>query len=135
MPFRRHVDWAAKRYILEQYMEGEGSDWRDPGLRSYDLEYHNVDPEEGLHEALVQMDEVEPNPTEQPSSVLSRAFARGLAVEKFGKDLITASWRSVTFAVDGKTEEVYLPPDVEYPAQLADANDVGTFINMLRGIQ
>ena len=58
------VDWAAKKAMLEQYMESEATDWRDPALRSLDLEYHNVDPAAGLHGALVEMGAVEARPAE-----------------------------------------------------------------------
>lgn len=138
--FRRHVDWAAKRAMLEHFMEEEGTDWRDPSLVSFDLEYHNVDPEEGLHAALVQMGEVEPDP--EPEALLARlegvreptrALARGLAVHRFRDQIETASWRSIVFRVEGEPVEVELPPNAEFPAQLAEAPDVGSFITMLRG--
>ncbi|MGV3617739.1 MAG: proteasome accessory factor PafA2 family protein [Fimbriimonas sp.] len=139
--FRREVDWAAKRHVLEQVLAEEGTDWRDPSLRSYDLEYHNADPEESLHAALVQMDEVAPDPdfadlraslegVDEPT----RAFARGIAVRKYREHLVSAAWRSLTFRVGGKAIEVELPPDATYPPELADTPDVETFIQALRGI-
>jgi proteasome accessory factor A len=140
--FRRQVDWAAKKAVLEQFMAEEGTDWRDPALQAYDLEYHNPDPEEGLHAALVQMGEVEPDPDEADLLACldgvvepTRALARGLAVRKFSKQIVTAAWRTITFQVGSETVEVELPPDATYPAQLADAPDVETFITILRGVR
>ena len=139
--FRREVDWAAKRHVLEQVLAEEGTDWRDPSLRSYDLEYHNADPDESLHAALVHMDEVAPDPSvadlraslegvDEPT----RAYARGLAVRRFSSHLLNASWRTLTFRVNGNPVEVELPPDATYPPELADVTDVEGFIQALRGI-
>jgi proteasome accessory factor A len=139
--FRRHVDWAAKRFVLEQYMDEEGSDWRDPGLLAYDLEYHNPDPEEGLHAALLEMDAVEADPTEAELDEClttvrepTRARARSIAVSRFRDSIETLSWGSIVFKTDGGHVEVNLPPDGNYTSQLADNTDVGTFIEALREI-
>ena len=140
--FRRYVDWAAKKQMLLDYMASEGSDWSDPQLRSFDLEYHNIDPDEGLHAALEQMGEVEPDP--DPTDLLAslegvneptRAFARGLAIRRYKPYIVRAAWRSITFRINGQDVEVDLPPDADYPAQLAEAESVETFTNMLRGIR
>jgi proteasome accessory factor A len=140
--FSRHVDWAAKYAMLSQFVEQEGCPWNEPSLHSFDLEYHNVDPEEGLHAALVEMDACVPNsPREALLDRLgtvhesTRALARSIAVKRFGKHLKGVCWRTLTFDVGGSPVELDLPPNGVYPAQLADADDVGTFIEMLRGVQ
>ncbi|RYG26624.1 hypothetical protein EON82_02530, partial [bacterium] len=125
--FRREVDWAAKLHILEQ----AELDFKDPALRAYDLEYHNPDPDEGLHAALVSMGEVNdslPEPMEEGT----RALARSIAVTKFADHLATVSWRSLVFK---SGEEIALEPDVEYPATLEAISDVETFIQALRSLQ
>jgi hypothetical protein len=136
--FARTVDWAAKKRMIEHYLEEERTDWSDPSLRSFDLEYHNVDPEEGLFFALQQMDEVDPAPSEEKLELRlranlegTRARARGLAVAKFPGSLATASWRSLVFNFEEGRREVLLEPDRIYPAQLEDAQDVGTFIQCI----
>lgn len=135
--FARSVDWAAKRRVVEQYMDAEGTDWRDPSLRAVDLEYSNIDPEEGLYDALVAMGEVEPGPgaelverASRESLEPTRARARGAAVSLFGKELETASWRSLVFRGDESTREVELDPLGRYEQDFASAADVGTFIQM-----
>jgi Pup amidohydrolase len=140
--FRKEVDWAAKREMLTQFMEQEGVNWRDPRLRSFDLEYHNADPDESLHAALEQMGEVLPDPhLEDLLACLdgagehTRAFARGLAISRFNIHLLGVCWRTLTFDVEGSPCEIDLPPNAEYPAELAEATDVGTFIDMLRGVR
>jgi len=132
--FKRSVDWAAKRAILESFMAEEGLDWRDGSLRAYDLEYHNVDPEEGLHAALEQMEEVVPNPaSDLRNGEPTRALARGIAVNRFRNEIETICWRSIVFRTASGPEEVELFPDREYGPELAQADSVGSFITMLRG--
>lgn len=48
------LDWAAKRHVLEIYLHETGRSWRDSALHSIDLEYHNIDPAQGLFFALEQ---------------------------------------------------------------------------------
>jgi hypothetical protein len=140
--FRREVDWAAKRFILEQAIEEEGLSWNSPDLRAYDLEYHNPDPEEGLHAALCVMGEVAPDPPEaellqclERVSEPTRARARSIAVRKFRDDLETLSWGSIVFRQQDRLIEVGLAPNGCYPAQLEEISDVGNFIAALREIE
>lgn len=140
--FRVKVDWAAKKAMLERYMEEAGSDWRDPSLRSFDLEYHNIDPDEGLFHALSAMGEVELLSEQGDLDFLlesaeegTRARARGIAVKKFGEHLKAACWASLTFESAAVPEtEVFLRPDVQYGPELEAAEDLGTFIELLRRI-
>lgn len=140
--FARHVDWAAKRRMLEQFMEHESVDWSDPILRSFDLEYHNLDPSEGLFYALQQMNEVDEWPSEQElrprlerASERTRAWARGLAVARYGNVLDAACWRSLVFNVDGAKAEVTLDPSADFPLQLEEADNVGTFIRCIQDLK
>ncbi len=136
---RAHIDWAAKEYLLSQYVESEGVSWDDPALKSFDLEYSNVDPDEGLFWALAQSGEVaetisETDVLERLTGVFepTRAFARGLAVSKFKDRMIGASWASVSFRGGTEPIETYLPPDKEYSQELQAANNVEDFIEILK---
>lgn len=42
------LDWAAKYVLYRQFIEENGISWQDDILQSIDLEYHNVNPKEGL---------------------------------------------------------------------------------------
>jgi hypothetical protein len=137
--WRSQVDWAAKRGMLEHFMEEEGVEWGDPQLVSFDLEYHNVDPDESLHAALQELGSVETNPPEKElvprlSDVFepTRALARGVAVSNFKNYLRAVSWSSLTFEIDGKYVELELRPDREYPQQLREMRDVGKFIESIK---
>ncbi len=139
--FRSQVDWAAKRFVLEQAV-ADGLDWNSSDLRAYDLEYHNLEPEESLHAALVEMEEVvsDPPPAELEAclervSEPTRARARSVAVRKFARDVETLSWGSIVFRHEGRLVEVDLPPDGCYPSQLEEISSVGNFITALRGIE
>lgn len=136
----RQIDWAAKLGMLTQFVESEGVAWNDPSLSSFDLEYHNVDREEGLYWALEDGGAVEPAPSEQDLEARltqvfepTRALARGLAVSKFSDRLLGASWASLTFRGGEDPIERYLSPDREYSAQLQAAVSVEDFIEALRG--
>jgi len=42
------VDWITKRWLFREFVEREHITWRDPWLRSQDLEFHQIDPLRGL---------------------------------------------------------------------------------------
>lgn len=135
--FRRHVDWAAKRWLLEQYREDGNLSWDDPALRSVDLSYHDVDPETGLYFALVDAGEAESLPAignalEQVSEP-TRARARGLAVARFAEQLKTASWGSLVFQRPDEDDlwEVLLPPDRRYDDALFGVDSLEEFLRAL----
>ncbi len=46
------VDWISKKWLLETFRESERLEWQDPWLQSLDLEYHNIDPQRSLFQAL-----------------------------------------------------------------------------------
>lgn len=49
------LDWVAKYQLIHQMVSEEGLDWGEEVLHTWDMEYHNIDPEESLHHALVEM--------------------------------------------------------------------------------
>lgn len=134
----RKIDWAAKQHMIDAFLGDSGGKWTDAGLQAYDLEYHNIDGANGLYFALEAMDEVEPYPsigdrvdrlTEVPEK--TRAWARGLAVKRFGDQIVRASWNSLVFRREQDEREVTLPPNLVYTAKLGHAPDVGKFIEMI----
>ncbi|MBT3265877.1 proteasome accessory factor PafA2 family protein [Candidatus Poribacteria bacterium] len=54
MELRDRLDWVAKKWLLETFMEEEGLTWHDPWLQSLDLDYHKIDPERSLYSDLVE---------------------------------------------------------------------------------
>jgi Pup amidohydrolase len=114
------VDWAAKRRLLETYVEAEELTWEDEFLRSLDLEYHNVDPELGLYHALEQGgqmarlvtdDEIGRARTEPPSN--TRAALRGALVSRFHEQIQRVSWGRMALTEGSGHRWLYLSPLVD----------------------
>ena len=133
--FARSVDWAAKRSLLEQYVESEGVGWRHGSLQSLDLEYHRLDGGEGLFQALRDASLVDPDPPEEETAQRrakvfedTRARVRSIAVSKFQESLVSASWGALTFKTAGGEKTVALDPDRAYSATLADCGTVEELI-------
>lgn len=123
-----HIDWLAKRAMLEQIIDSEGFDWGVSELRSYDLEYHNIDPDEGLFFALLEMGAVAEPSIPRSGSNTTRARIRGLATAY--PELVRANWRGLTFDLGGQIKSVELLPDQDY-AHVEATPDVVSFIRSL----
>ena len=119
-------DWVTKKWLLDAFAESEGLDWDNPDdsawLQSQDLEYHNIDPEEGLFLMLEQADGHGVYRLSDPESVDralarppegTRAWFRGRAVEKFGAAVRSLNWDSIEFEVDGRVTSVDLKSCVD----------------------
>ncbi|MFQ5579384.1 MAG: depupylase/deamidase Dop [Nitrospiria bacterium] len=98
------IDWVAKLWLMETFMEAESCDWEDPRLRAIDLEYHNLDPARGLFiglelegevERLTTEEEIRQAMTKPPSD--TRAAIRGLCVERFNAQIDQIQWEKVVF--------------------------------------
>jgi proteasome accessory factor PafA2 len=117
-PFRLadQLDWVAKLKLMRSYAERDRLSWDSPKLALIDLQYADVDPRRGLYHALVAKgrmqrlisdDEIERARTCPPED--TRAYFRGRVMEKFGADVVAASWDSVIFDVPGRTALQRLP--------------------------
>jgi proteasome accessory factor A len=132
------VDWAAKRSLLESFIEAEGVWWEDPMLRSLDLEYHHLDPERGLFLALEEAGEVvrlsDPEfvscATVRPPAD-TRAALRGALVERFSAEIDRLSWGRVGLRAGSETRWVSLPAEWG-AAPTAEAGADGGLPNLLR---
>lgn len=103
------LDWVAKYNLLNTFREAEGLEWSDPYLQSLDLAYHDVDPEQGLYNGLDQAGETRKLVTEgRIQAALScppadtRAFIRGLFVERFGPAVRSIGWNGILFQYQGE---------------------------------
>lgn len=99
------LDWVAKKWLLETFVESEDIEWDDPWLQSLDLEYHNIDMDEGLFYGL-QMERVvtdeQVNMAIHTPPLDTRAYFRGKSLNKFEDSIKTVQWDSITFEIKGK---------------------------------
>ncbi len=93
------VDWAAKLAMLEEFSQAEGK-WDLAHMQSLDMEYHNLDPQESLFTAWIEMgrgqtiipeSRVIEATTTPPQD--TRAKQRGDLVTHMREGLETIGWR------------------------------------------
>ena len=119
-----YCDWVTKKWLLDAFADSEGLDWENPGhlawLQSQDLEYHNIDPEEGLYLLLEGQGRVARLSDEKrilramvepPRD--TRAYFRGKCLEKFGDAVVALNWDSIEFQLDGRVEVLQLKDCVD----------------------
>ncbi len=105
MKCRDRLDWAAKYALLREFQSAQGLADDDPWLQSLDLEYHRLDPAEGLYFGLEAAGGIRGVPESisvdaaihQPPDN-TRALVRGRCIAKFGAAVIAAQWDHVTLA-------------------------------------
>ncbi|CAE6803043.1 MAG: proteasome accessory factor PafA2 [Nitrospira sp.] len=102
----RELDWVAKRYLIESYMDRKSCGWDDPRVRLMDFQYHDVRPEKGLYYTLERSHMIERIAldheiarAEMHPPVGTRAFFRGQCVRKYPNVVYGASWTSVLFDI------------------------------------
>ena len=112
-------DWITKKWLLDEFAEAEGLDWECEEdlawLQSQDLQYHNIDPFEGLSsilesqgqmECLVSDDDVKNAIISPPLD--TRAYFRGRVVSRFSSCIRSLNWDMIEFEVDGNTRNIDL---------------------------
>ena len=120
------IDWVAKKWLLQMFIEQEHIGWDDPWLQSLDLEYHNIDPRRGLYFALVEQGRTQHVVTPervafcvQNPPANTRAQARGIAVrhlrDQAGSYII--NWDSI--AVENKDPLIMNNPFHPYQSEVA----------------
>src|SRR5690606_33547515 len=99
------LDWMAKHALIRQFQAAQGISDTDPWLQSLDLEYHRLDPSEGLYFGLEESGMMRGVPSAEaveraihdpPDN--TRAAVRGRCIAKFGSAVISAQWDHVTLA-------------------------------------
>ena len=144
MSLKDRLDWVAKKWLLETFIDEEGISWDDPWLQSLDLEYHNIDREEGLYYGLEAQELIRRVVTDQqiesaihhpPSD--TRAYFRGKSLDKFRADVKSVQWDNITFNVNGRPISVSMnqlaDPELaaEYNHVLDQSQTVEALVNNL----
>ncbi|MCP1387045.1 proteasome accessory factor PafA2 [Corynebacterium sp. TA-R-1] len=106
------LDWTAKWALIRTYLD-RGVDIADPKLKLIDIQYADIDPAKSLYHALVRKGRIKTLVSEEeiqravanpPEN--TRAYFRGKVSQKFGEDIIAASWQSIIFSVNGSPHRV-----------------------------
>ena len=116
MSTQDRVDWVSKKVMLNALQEEEQLSWNDPWLQAIDLEYHNIDLERGLYNALVRQGSTRRVLTEDDirSAIFNppettRAFFRGRSVARFNEKIQSIQWDEVVFNDKGEPRRIVLP--------------------------
>lgn len=98
------LDWVTKQWLLETFLREERIGWDDPWLASLDLEYHNINPEQGLYLGLEAEGKAWRMTTDEaideairngPSD--TRGGLRGLCVQRFSDQIQSMQWERIQF--------------------------------------
>ncbi|MEE3335693.1 MAG: proteasome accessory factor PafA2 family protein, partial [Candidatus Latescibacterota bacterium] len=140
-------DWVTKKWLLDAFAEAEDLDWAKEEdrawLQSQDLEYHNIDPDEGLFllleasgdtvERITDDAHVERSMVQPPAD--TRAWFRGEALARFSDQIRSLNWDSIEFeTADGRVAVIDLKGCVDgdaaaiFNVQLDRANSVEELI-------
>jgi len=98
----RIVDWVAKKRILDGMADRHKLRPTDPRLKTIDLQYHDMRPEKCLAlranlESITEIDDVLRATTTPPET--TRAYFRGMCLQKWPQDVVAANWDSVVFDI------------------------------------
>ncbi len=144
MALADRLDWAAKYKLLDAFRAEEGMAWTDPYLQSLDLAYHDIDPEQGLYNGLEQAGEMRRLVTDARIEAATacpppdtRAFIRGLFVERFGQAVRSIGWNGIAFRYNDEDLLFDMNPLVEENVQvlndeIAAAETLDDFVAIMR---
>ncbi|SPF33601.1 Depupylase [Syntrophobacter sp. SbD1] len=100
----RRLDWVLKLWLFNRYRRKKTLTWDHPQLKVLDLQYHNIDRDEGvfyslqrrgLTESILRDAEIAAFVREPPSD--TRAWFRGKCVQKFPGEVYLMNWEVVGF--------------------------------------
>jgi Pup amidohydrolase len=125
------VDWAAKLWLLNQFAEsGEG--WDQTTMQSLDLQYHLLDPQEGLYFGLQAANYLhlpsitQLTPQTPPSG--SRAIIRATLLQRFRPQIEALSWSTVQLKTG---EQFTLDPSAWYENDLFNVESIEELRNRI----
>ncbi|TXJ07704.1 MAG: proteasome accessory factor PafA2 [Aeromicrobium sp.] len=130
------IDWVTKLHLLNRYRDRDSLAWADPTLQLIDLQYHDIRSDRGVFhklaqtgrvESLIGPEAIEDAVTHPPTD--TRAYFRGMCMNKFGHGVAAASWDSIIFDVPGRDSLLRIPTTDphrgtrEHVRRLFDDND------------
>jgi proteasome accessory factor A len=116
MSLSRELDWVIKKDLIESYMATHDLDWTDAKVAMIDLQYHDIRPGKGLFykleeseavERLVTDDEIVKAIHDPPKD--TRAYFRGMCLQRYADEIVSASWDSVIFDLkEGPLKKIFM---------------------------
>ncbi|AKK03138.1 depupylase/deamidase Dop [Corynebacterium epidermidicanis] len=110
------LDWTAKLALMRGFID-RGLTWSDPKIALIDLQYCSIDPEKSLYHALVRKQRmrtlvdasaIAAAADEPPAD--SRAYFRGMVMQRWGSEVLAASWDTIQLATSATAAaRIYLP--------------------------
>lgn len=96
------IDWVAKKRIVDGIAERHKLRANDPRLKAIDLQYHDMRVEKCLAlraglETMTNREDVLRATTTPPET--TRAYFRGMCLQKWPADVVAANWDSVVFDI------------------------------------
>ncbi len=98
----RELDWVIKQELIQSYMARKGIGFDDQRISMLDLQYHDIRRDKGIYyrmeregyvDRLLSDDEILWAAGHPPTD--TRAYFRGMCLQKFGAQVYGASWSSV----------------------------------------
>jgi Pup amidohydrolase len=116
MSLDRELDWVIKHQLLENYMTKHDLPWSDSRVAMIDLQYHDIRPGKGLFYKLEESDAVERLVTDDEVTKAvydppkdTRAYFRGMCLQKYSDEVVSASWDSVIFDLkEGPLKKIFM---------------------------
>jgi proteasome accessory factor A len=112
----RELDWVIKYQLLDNYIAKHDLDWRDSRVQMIDLQYHDIRPGKGLYYKLEEADAVDRIVTDDEISKAiydppkdTRAYFRGMCLQRYSEEIVSASWDSVIFDLkEGPLKKIFM---------------------------
>src|SRR2546422_195044 len=116
MSLGRELDWVIKHQLIENYMAKHDLEWNDSRVQMIDLQYHDIRPGKGLYGKLEESDAVERIVTDDEISKAmydppkdTRAYFRGMCLQRYAEEIVSASWDSVIFDLkEGPLKKIFM---------------------------
>jgi proteasome accessory factor A len=116
MSTRDRIDWSAKKFLLDALQQDEKLSWSDPWLQSIDLEYHNINRDEGLYYELLRQGSMRRIVTEEETKAAiftpplsTRAYFRGRCVARFNDAIESIQWDEMVFRNGAQPYRIRFP--------------------------
>jgi proteasome accessory factor A len=116
MQLGRELDWVIKQQLIENYIGKHELEWNDSRVQMIDLQYHDVRPGKGLYYKLEEAEAVDRVASDDEISKAiydppkdTRAYFRGMCLQRYADEIVSASWDSVIFDLkEGPLKKIFM---------------------------